>query len=67
MVIRDQRHASVRKQTTLLDGIDVGPPEWRVCEHGLNRSVQHLKCKGSFKDQQWKYRAETDFLMTELK
>ena len=28
-----------RKQTTLLDGVDVGPPKKRVCGHGLNRSV----------------------------
>ena len=39
MAIRDQRHAQVRKQTTLLSGVDVGPPEWRVCGRGLNPSV----------------------------
>ena len=39
MVIRVQRHANVSKQTTLLHGIDVGKLKWRVCGHGLNRSV----------------------------
>ena len=39
MVIRVQHHANVSKQTTLLDGIDVGPSKWRVCGCGLNRSV----------------------------
>ena len=39
MVIRDQRHENVSKQTTLLDGVDVGRPQWRVCGRGLNRSV----------------------------
>ena len=36
---RVQRHANVSKQTTLLDGADVGPFKWRVCGRGLNRSV----------------------------
>ena len=35
--IRDQRHANVSKQTTLLHGVDVGPPKWRVGGRGLNR------------------------------
>ena len=37
MAIRDQRHANVSKQTTLLDGVDVCPPRWRVFWRGLNR------------------------------
>ena len=36
MVIRDQRHADVSKQTTLLDGVDIGPPKLRVVGRGLN-------------------------------
>ena len=32
-------YANVSKQTTLLDGIHVGPPKWRVCGHGLNHTV----------------------------
>ena len=36
MAIRIQWHANDSKQTTLLDGIDVGPPKWRVCGRGLN-------------------------------
>ena len=39
MVIRDQRHANVRKRTTLLDIIDVSPLKWHVFGRGLNRSV----------------------------
>ena len=39
MAIRIQRHANASKQTTLLDGIDVGPPKWRVCRRGLNQIV----------------------------
>ena len=39
MVIRVQCQANVSKQTTLLHGIDVGQLKWRVCGHGLNRSV----------------------------
>ena len=31
MAIRVQRHANVRKQATLLDGLDVSPLKWRVC------------------------------------
>ena len=51
MTTRVQRHASVSKQTTLLDGVDVGPPKWHICGRDLNHSVNegHLKCKGSFK------------------
>ena len=37
--ICDERHANVNKQTTLLDGVDVGLPKWRVCGRGLNRSI----------------------------
>ena len=39
MAIRDKRHAKVSKQIKLLDGVDLGPPKWLVCGHGLNRSV----------------------------
>ena len=34
-----QRHTNVSKQTKLLNGVDLGPPEWCVCGHGLNPSV----------------------------
>ena len=59
MVIHVQRHANVRKQTTLLDGVNAGPSQWGVCGRGLNRSVhegmnRRLKCKDSFKDLQCK-------------
>ena len=27
------------KQTALLDGVDIGPPKWRICGHDLNRHV----------------------------
>ena len=53
MAIRDQRHANLSKQTTLLDGVDVGQPKWRVFGCGLDRLVHEGKCKGSFKDSQW--------------
>ena len=39
MEIRVQRHANASKQTTLLNGVDVGPLKWRVCGCGLNRFV----------------------------
>ena len=39
MMIHVQRHTKVSKQTTLLDGFDVGLTNWRVCGLGLNRSV----------------------------
>ena len=39
MTIRVQRHANFSKQATLLDGLDVSPPKWRVCGCGLNRFV----------------------------
>ena len=39
MMIRARRQTKVSKQTTLLDGADVGPPKQRVCWRGLNRSV----------------------------
>ena len=54
MAVRVQRHANVSKQATLLDGLDVSPLKWRVCGCGLNRFVHDLKCKGSFKESQWK-------------
>ena len=38
MAIHVQHHTNVSKQT-LLDGIDVGQPKWRVCGCGLNRLV----------------------------
>ena len=38
MTIRVRCQTNVSKQTTLLDGVDVGPPEQRVCWRGLNRS-----------------------------
>ena len=61
MVIRVQCHTNVSKQTTILDGVDVGLSKWRVCGRGLNRSVHegmndvsnvkvHLKtCSGNVK------------------
>ena len=39
MAIRVQRHANASKQATLLDGLDIRPLKWRVCECGLNRFV----------------------------
>ena len=39
MAIRVQLHTNISKQTTLLDGVDVCPPKWRVCGRVLNRSV----------------------------
>ena len=39
MMIRVQRHASVSKPATLLDGLDVSPLKWRVCGCCLNRFV----------------------------
>ena len=39
MAIPIQRHASVSKQATLLDGLDVSPLKWRVCGCGFNRCV----------------------------
>ena len=39
MAIRAQRQAKVSKETTLLDGIDVGQPNWRVSGCGVNHSV----------------------------
>ena len=39
MAIRDQRYATVSKQTTLSDTANVGLPERRKCGRGLNRSV----------------------------
>ena len=39
MAICVQCHANVSKQTTLLDGVYLGQPKWRVCGHGLNRYV----------------------------
>ena len=57
MAIRIQRHASVSKQATLLDGLDVSPLKWRVCGCSFNRFVHegmnhisnvkvHLKARG---------------------
>ena len=39
MTIRARRQTNASKQTTVLDGVDVGPPKQRVCWRGLNRSV----------------------------
>ena len=39
MTIHAQRQTNASKQTTLLDGVDVGLPKQRVCWRGLNRSV----------------------------
>ena len=39
MAICVQRHANISKQTTLLEGIDVGSPKWHVCVRDINRSV----------------------------
>ena len=39
MAICVQSHASGRKQTTILNGIYVGPPKWHVRECDINQSV----------------------------
>ena len=39
MTIRARRQTKVSKQTTLLDGVDVGPHKQRVCWRSLNRYV----------------------------
>ena len=39
MVIRVQCHANISKQIMLLVGVNIGPPKWRLCGHGLNRSL----------------------------
>ena len=39
MKIRARRQTNASKQTTLLDGVDVGPPKQRVCWRGLTGSV----------------------------
>ena len=39
MAICVQRHTSVSKRATLLDGLGVSPLKWRVCGCGLNRFV----------------------------
>ena len=39
MTIRTRRQTNVSKQTTVLDGVDDGPPKQRVCWRVLNRSV----------------------------
>ena len=53
MAIHIQCHARVNKQTTLLDGVDIGPPNCAMWLWlNLIRSWgygQHLKCKGLFK------------------
>ena len=38
MTIRARHQINVRKQTSLLDGVDVGLPKKCVCWRGLNRS-----------------------------
>ena len=42
MVIRVQRHANVSKQATLLDGLDVSPLKWRVCNRFVHESMNHI-------------------------
>ena len=39
MAIHVQRHAKVSKQTTILNGVDIGQPKWRICGRSLNRFV----------------------------
>ena len=39
MTIHARRQINVRKQTMLLDRVDVGPPKPRTCWSGLNRSI----------------------------
>ena len=34
-----QGHANASKQTTLVDGVDIGSPKWHICGRGLNRYV----------------------------
>ena len=56
MVIRVQRHTNVSKQTTLLDGVDVGSSKWRVCGRGLSRCIHEgmngvSNVRGSFKNR----------------
>ena len=43
--MRARRQINVRKQTTLLNGVDVGPPKQRVCWRGLNRSIHEAMNK----------------------
>ena len=37
--IRVQSYTNVSNQTALLDGVDIGPPKWRIYGHDLNRYV----------------------------
>ena len=39
MTICARRQTNVSKQTTLLDGVDIGLPKQRVCLRGLNGSA----------------------------
>ena len=39
MAIHGHRHANISKQATLLGGVDVDPPKWRVCGCDLNRFI----------------------------
>ena len=39
MAIHVQLHKKRSKQATLLDGLEVSPLKWSVCECGLNRFV----------------------------
>ena len=39
MIICARHQTNISKQTTLLEGFDVGPPKQLVCWRGLNRSV----------------------------
>ena len=47
-----------------MDGIDVGPPKWRVCVSGLNRCAHEgmndiSNVKVDFKSSQWKCKYNT--------
>ena len=39
MTIHAERDTNVSEKATILNGIDICPPKWRVYGRGLNRSV----------------------------
>ena len=39
MAIRVQLHINIHKQTTFLDGVDIGPLKWCICGCVLIQSV----------------------------
>ena len=39
MAMHVQMPANVSKQKTLLNGFNVGPPNWRLCRLGFNHTV----------------------------